>query len=240
MDVHAPHAPLHTWKDFWIHLGTITIGLLIAIGLEQSVEALHHVHQRHALEADLREEALKNETLFQWDYAYIRDLQLWLAQMQQQVAAARADAGKTKVKFSPAPQAQGVWWPDSPVWNTAKEGAEVGLLPNDTARMFNLMYVQQEELTLDVHKFFDAYGKELSFEMRFGDPFSKSGPDLTKMDAQDLREYQAALSETKMRLMAMQGSLVPADKATKTVLDGAKSDDDLFRALQEPVAAAKK
>ena len=54
MDVHAPHHPLHTWKDFWIHLATITVGLLIAIGLEQSVEGLHRLHQRHQLEEDLR------------------------------------------------------------------------------------------------------------------------------------------------------------------------------------------
>ena len=26
IDVHAPHGGLHTWKDFWIHLGTITWG----------------------------------------------------------------------------------------------------------------------------------------------------------------------------------------------------------------------
>jgi len=42
LDVHAPHNTVHTWKDFFVHLGTIAIGLLIAIGLEQSVEALHH------------------------------------------------------------------------------------------------------------------------------------------------------------------------------------------------------
>jgi hypothetical protein len=60
MEVHPPHQPLHSWKDFWIHLGTITIGLLIAIGLEQSVEALHHHHERRVLEADLRTEAGKN------------------------------------------------------------------------------------------------------------------------------------------------------------------------------------
>jgi len=41
IDVHAPHGGLHTWKDFWIHLGTITLGLLIAISLEQSVEWVH-------------------------------------------------------------------------------------------------------------------------------------------------------------------------------------------------------
>jgi len=47
IDVHAPHGGVHTWKDFWIHLGTITLGLLIAISLEQSVEWMHHLHQRH-------------------------------------------------------------------------------------------------------------------------------------------------------------------------------------------------
>ena len=25
IDVHAPHGGMHTWKDFWIHLGTITL-----------------------------------------------------------------------------------------------------------------------------------------------------------------------------------------------------------------------
>jgi hypothetical protein len=39
LDVHAPHEPIHTWKNFFIHLATISIGLLIAIGLEQTVEA---------------------------------------------------------------------------------------------------------------------------------------------------------------------------------------------------------
>ena len=44
IDVHAPHGGMHTWKDFWIHLGTIAAGLLIAISLEQGVEALHRLH----------------------------------------------------------------------------------------------------------------------------------------------------------------------------------------------------
>jgi hypothetical protein len=42
LDVHPPHASAHTWKDFFIHIATIVIGLLIAVGLEQTVEYLHH------------------------------------------------------------------------------------------------------------------------------------------------------------------------------------------------------
>ena len=36
LDVH----PTHTWRDFFLHLATITIGLLIAVGLEQTVERI--------------------------------------------------------------------------------------------------------------------------------------------------------------------------------------------------------
>jgi hypothetical protein len=42
MDVHPPHLPIHTWKDFLLHLLTITIGLFIALTLEASIESIHH------------------------------------------------------------------------------------------------------------------------------------------------------------------------------------------------------
>jgi hypothetical protein len=38
----------------------IAVGLLIAIGLEQTVEAIHHHHERIQLEEDLRNEAELN------------------------------------------------------------------------------------------------------------------------------------------------------------------------------------
>ncbi|GAC1676716.1 MAG: hypothetical protein NVS9B2_27370 [Steroidobacteraceae bacterium] len=44
LEVHAPHETVHTWKDFFIHIATISVGLLIAIGLEQIVEHFHHLY----------------------------------------------------------------------------------------------------------------------------------------------------------------------------------------------------
>jgi hypothetical protein len=44
MRAKVPHAT-HTWKDFFIHVGTICVGLLIAISLEQTVEYFHHRYQ---------------------------------------------------------------------------------------------------------------------------------------------------------------------------------------------------
>jgi hypothetical protein len=44
LDVHPPHHAAHSWRDFFIHIATIVIGLLVAIGLEQTVEHFHHRH----------------------------------------------------------------------------------------------------------------------------------------------------------------------------------------------------
>jgi hypothetical protein len=45
LEVHPPHAGIQPRKDFFIHVATITLGLLIAIGLEQCVEYVHHLGQ---------------------------------------------------------------------------------------------------------------------------------------------------------------------------------------------------
>ncbi len=60
LDVHPPEHGIHGFRDFSLHLFTITVGLLIAIGLEQSVEAIHHRHQRHEAEATIRQELREN------------------------------------------------------------------------------------------------------------------------------------------------------------------------------------
>jgi hypothetical protein len=60
LDVHPPHEAVHTWKDFFIHVATICVGLLIAIGLEQTVEFFHHRHQAHYARELLAEEMKEN------------------------------------------------------------------------------------------------------------------------------------------------------------------------------------
>jgi hypothetical protein len=60
LDVHAPHQTVHTWKDFLVHIAAISIGLLIALGLEATVQWVHHKHQaQQALEL-LKQEIDRN------------------------------------------------------------------------------------------------------------------------------------------------------------------------------------
>ncbi|HEY5056129.1 MAG TPA: hypothetical protein VII58_08205 [Acidobacteriaceae bacterium] len=42
IDIHPPHHGSITRRDFFVHLFTVVLGILIAIGLEQSVEYIHH------------------------------------------------------------------------------------------------------------------------------------------------------------------------------------------------------
>jgi hypothetical protein len=60
LDVHPPHEPVHGWRDFLLHILTITIGLLIALGLEGCVEWQHHRHLVHEAEASLHAEIASN------------------------------------------------------------------------------------------------------------------------------------------------------------------------------------
>jgi hypothetical protein len=60
LDVHPPHESMHGWRDFFLHLTTITIGLLIALSLEGMVEWQHRRHLVHDAEASLHAEIKGN------------------------------------------------------------------------------------------------------------------------------------------------------------------------------------
>jgi hypothetical protein len=54
MEIHPPAKPIESVRDFLVHLSMIVIGILIALGLEQSVETWHH----HALGREARDNIL--------------------------------------------------------------------------------------------------------------------------------------------------------------------------------------
>jgi hypothetical protein len=102
LDVHPTRHAAATWREFFIHLGTITVGLLIAISLEQGVEKLHHLHQRHQLEEDLVEEARQNRNTI------LRDLRLekqsaWFRSAVVVAAGTPVRSGVITFTLPPAP-----------------------------------------------------------------------------------------------------------------------------------------
>ena len=72
MEVHPPEHPIHTWRDFFIHIATIVVGLLIAIGLEQTVEAVHRHGELRETRESLRNELEENRKFYDNDVNFYR------------------------------------------------------------------------------------------------------------------------------------------------------------------------
>jgi hypothetical protein len=64
LDVHPPPHAAHGWRDFFVHIATIVIGLLIALGLEQSAEGIHHRRQVRDARDAIAEERAANQHEF--------------------------------------------------------------------------------------------------------------------------------------------------------------------------------
>ena len=65
LDVHPAHRAASTWRDFIIRIATIAVGLLIAIGLEQTVEFFHHRHLAREARASIQRETEDNLGILQ-------------------------------------------------------------------------------------------------------------------------------------------------------------------------------
>jgi hypothetical protein len=126
LDVHPPHEAAHTWKDFFIHIATICVGLLIAIGLEQTVEAIHQHRERHELMEQLNAEnqqilkyaehaAEREELTINWYAARLDAMQAVLTQQQPYRPPVR-------------PVLAGANSPGDPVWRAAKASGRTSIL----------------------------------------------------------------------------------------------------------------
>ena len=131
LDVHPPHESVHTWRDFFIHIATIVVGLLIAVGLEQGVEYVHHRHEvREAREAL----AAEHEENIRRYHENVRDHLLRLANQNNDQRVLRyllAHAGTPEDKL-PGVMDFGAITIDEPVeaaWSTVEHSDIASLLP---------------------------------------------------------------------------------------------------------------
>ena len=149
LDVHAPHESIHTWKSFFIHIATISVGLLIAIGLEQTVEAIHRHHQYRKLDLELHNEALDNKKRAEGDILWMDRQLAWLLRVKDAVETARRGHGANSVLLPRKPPLPvGALHDRDPVlvaWNTAMQSGGIALLPHEEALRYSLSYSMAEQ-----------------------------------------------------------------------------------------------
>ena len=171
LDVHAPHEELHTWKSFFIHLATIVIGLLIAVGLEQTVEYYHHRQQVAELRRSLTEERRINEAIFTSACNEFRRYGPILLGSLQTLTYLRTHPG--------APPSQ---WPgrfsfymlitrfQDSAWKTALQSAALGYMPRAEVRTYSDIYARLAEVSDESLAEFHAVIRAKSFMLQITDP----------------------------------------------------------------------
>lgn len=151
MEVHPPEHPIFTWKQFFIHMATVCLGLLIALGLEQTVEYLHHRHQGRRFEEDMRMEAERNLEVIANDHKVLHRQTDYYQSCRVALAAAKAEGGKWRVQLPSLPQPHSMMIFNSPsiaVWSTGKESQMVPFIPISRARLFDSLTRQMDLLTV--------------------------------------------------------------------------------------------
>ena len=61
MEIHAPHHPVLTFKEAMVHLGIVTVGILIALSFEGALEWSHHRELVREARQNLQNEVRNNQ-----------------------------------------------------------------------------------------------------------------------------------------------------------------------------------
>jgi hypothetical protein len=165
MEVHAPEHPIHTWREFFIHMGTICLGLLIAIGLEQTVEAFHHHNELRELRDSLHQDGEKTLTDCDRINTFIRSTNTRSA---AQAAAAR-DAFAHHQPLIVAPYQDATDWdlPTDPTWQAAKASGLIALVPQNEIKVASEIDMVTDYFANSFPAYVTAASKVSRFETRF-------------------------------------------------------------------------
>jgi hypothetical protein len=194
LDVHPPHEAAHTWKEFFIHIATIVIGLIIAVGLEQTVEAIHHAHQRQELREALLQDNQKALSDDQDLERAARNRVQWLtARIDDVVTALRTKSHPHTIALLPVSYRS---VPVDPNWKAAKSSNLVEVLPQQDVKAFS----EVDDLIEELWKRLDASeysSRREAFEQRFRASPSNDTLDFSTATHDDLTQYLTLLSEER-------------------------------------------
>lgn len=192
LDVHPPHSKLEGVRDFLLHIFTITIGLLIALGLEGCVERYHKAEIRHEAEANLRQEMRDNKKkMDDWQPVLKeeeKNLKMVLNFIEARKAGKTADISQVNLSYS-------IRSLDDASWRTATATGALSLMDYNDVQKYAGAYQVQDRVS-DLQK--EALNEYLQLQARatYIDPL--------KADAAQLAEAEPLAAVTYAHVATMQ------------------------------------
>jgi hypothetical protein len=195
LDVHPPHEPIHGWKACLLHMSTIVLGLLIAIGLEQSVEAIHRARETRELRESLRLESEKALVDAQKAEAAEGDPLRWINTRVQLVETALTAHRPLTAQLPRKPHVTSNL-PIDPAWEAAKSSGLLDLLTQQEVEAYSEADLLFAGMKQDEGAGFAASYKRAEFELRhMTDPRHPYLIDLSHATPEELNTYITLLMD---------------------------------------------
>lgn len=234
IDIHPPHKSDHTWTDFFIHIGTIILGILIALGLEQSLEYLHQRHQLH----ELREGAITDARIYLHDVdqnraANTRQIEDLTTRVQQVQAAISQHHPLPPPSYRPTLSISTIRLGNL---SAAKASGLITLLSKDEINSTGdaeVGVVKSEALKERVQ---EAATKRIAFEQRFQTTFPSGPFDFSHITPAQLEEYLGLLLDERVRRTETLAYLDEMHRGSEAYLNGQRTLEEL-RASEENSSA---
>jgi hypothetical protein len=212
LDVHPPHHPTHTWRDFFIHIATIVVGLIIAVGLEQLVEAIHRHHERVDLRASLHRE-LEQIAFDSGNANADCDVHTaWLNQIEASIESS-VQTGQPILAFPPPPAGKADDRED-PFYRAAKSSGRLDLLDEEEIADFGEVDTLIEQSAINSQAIRSSYSELVVAEHKLQHPLVRASATAPSPSSTgDL----ALLQDRVLRLQMA----VNADRSNSRFLHGA-------------------
>lgn len=235
IDIHPPqHAPM-TRREFFVHLLIVILGILIAIGLEQTVEVIHHAHERRALIENFHQECADNLKVFELDLGLVHQNIAWGQSSLAILRNARPQDGYITVTMPPGSR-WGMHAPSRSVWSVAKSSGKVELLPENIAEVFDRVDGEGEHFNDLVQASVTAQQRIGTFKERVRSPLD-TGETIHLTLAQ--RDDAASLIDSVLvQDEGYQLWLASWQGASQSVLDGAQTREAMDSYIHRAQVAA--
>ncbi|HZQ42335.1 MAG TPA: hypothetical protein VFA99_03745 [Acidobacteriaceae bacterium] len=238
IDIHPPQHGSMTRRDILTHLAIVVLGILIAIGLEQAAEVVHHHRQRRQLEADLRAEAQRNVDTIQADENNFATYMVWYRDVLKAGREAKAGEGFVTFVIPPKPTPAYAQRPMDNVWPAATASGTVAVLPREEIEVFGRIstYAQTAEKASDIRQTGDV--AENAVLSRLGLTLDPS--TTVRVTPQDRDELMRAIATHLGGYRQLAIADAAWQGASEAVLHGARSIDDFSPYIARAQAARPK
>jgi hypothetical protein len=166
MDIELPHGPVETWRDFFVHLVVITLGLLIALALEGIVGYVHERHLVHEANANITSEMRDNQKEVEDSVKsctkYQEDMKHLIAVMEQARAGQNLH-GSVNLAFEKADL-------NTASWRTAAATGAIAFMRYRSVKRYEDIYGSQADFELAQDRAMDSWASLYAPFMQFVGP----------------------------------------------------------------------